>query len=532
MRKKCFAIYCYRALKRFYHDESGVYAVMTALLAFPLLFLISFAVDGSGILLDKARLAQATDQGALVLVAENNGERDNKAHYDVLRQMPTKEEIDKAGGGKFAAQQHKRNLELVHGIVEYYLRSDKSDAKNEKSQPIIITKDFNYECEKREKKENPYARKEFVSCSVQGSVDRQFWLPWGQSTIDQSLLRAGRTEIDSGKTYALKEKGAIPVELMLVSDFSGSMSYRVEQDPDRDRKPPESDYNAKINILRRVVNQIQEILLPANTKRAEEVSPFNRIGFVTFAAGARQQNERQGCVLPYYGNSRLEKTIKAGLNHDFGGILDKYFEKYLDIQRTINQIYTFKGSNIAYPLRFNNSRYCLGDNDGKATSQAWFDKKNKDVTKALYGIRPLGGTAATAGMIIGANIMMNKNTDPNAEPSKLGSNTQRVMLVLSDGIDNRPNTKTLINLLGAGMCDAIRKQTDTLQDSSLKMQPTRIGFVAFGFSPTQDQVRAWKKCVGEYYYVANNEKELLESFKQIIGIEEEVGRSSSKKPVF
>ncbi|WP_288065786.1 TadE/TadG family type IV pilus assembly protein, partial [Rodentibacter caecimuris] len=441
MRKKDLIVYCYQALKRFYSDESGVYAVMTALLAFPLLFLISFAVDGSGILLDKARLAQATDQGALVLVAENNGERENKAHSDVKRQNPSKEEIEKAGeGGKFAAQQHKRNLELVHGIAEYYLRSDKSGAGNVKSKPVIIIKDFDYACEKKEKQENPYVRKEFVTCSVQGSVDRQFWLPWGQSALDQNLLKAGRTEIGSGKTYAVKEKGAIPVEVMLVLDFSGSMLDRVGKDK-KSRKG--NDPLSKINTLRSVVGNVQDILLPP--KAPEKVSPFNRIGFVAFAGGARQQNEKFGCVLPYYGRydkSNLEGVIKAGLNHSYQDVLKEYFESYLDVRQTIDQIYRFKGSNIQYPLTFNNGDACLGGNDGKLTSQAWFDRSNKDIRRALSAITPKGGTAATAGMIIGANIMMNKNKDPNAEPSKLGSNTKRVMLVLSDGMDNRPTDQT------------------------------------------------------------------------------------------
>ncbi|MCX2961827.1 pilus assembly protein TadG-related protein [Rodentibacter caecimuris] len=527
MRKKDLIVYCYQALKRFYSDESGVYAVMTALLAFPLLFLISFAVDGSGILLDKARLAQATDQGALVLVAENNGERENKAHSDVKRQNPSKEEIAKAGeGGKFAAQQHKRNLELVHGIAEYYLRSDKSGAGNVKSKPVIITKDFDYACEKKEKQENPYVRKEFVTCSVQGSVDRQFWLPWGQSALDQSLLKVGRTEIGSGKTYAVKEKGAIPVELMLVLDFSGSMLDRVGEDT-QGRKEKDNDPQSKINILRRVVGNIQDILLPP--KAPEKVSPFNRIGFTAFAAGAKQRGE-SSCVLPYYGNSRLESRIKKQLlEYDWDM---KDFNRYLDVRRTIDQIYSFNGSKINYSLTFNNGRYCLGGNEGKQTTQAWFSQDKRNIMEILKRLYPKGGAAASSGMIIGANIMMDKNTNPNAEPSKLGSNTQRVMLVLSDGMDNRPTDQTLIRLLDGGMCEAIRNQVDSLQDPSQRKQPTRIGFVAFGFNPPANQVRAWKKCVGEHYYQANNEKELLESFKQIIGIEEEVGRSSSKKPSF
>ena len=56
---------------------------MTALLAFPLLFLIAFTIDGTGMLLDKARFAQATDQAALLLVAENNAYRKGNDHDDL-----------------------------------------------------------------------------------------------------------------------------------------------------------------------------------------------------------------------------------------------------------------------------------------------------------------------------------------------------------------------------------------------------------------------------------------------------------------
>ena len=41
-----------KSINQFNQDEQGVYAVMTALLAFPLLFLIAFTVDGTGALLD------------------------------------------------------------------------------------------------------------------------------------------------------------------------------------------------------------------------------------------------------------------------------------------------------------------------------------------------------------------------------------------------------------------------------------------------------------------------------------------------
>ena len=73
-------------VKQFYSDQQGVYMIMTGLLSFILLGVIALAVDGSGILLDKARLQYGTEQAALALVAENNNYRVNKEHSDVARQ--------------------------------------------------------------------------------------------------------------------------------------------------------------------------------------------------------------------------------------------------------------------------------------------------------------------------------------------------------------------------------------------------------------------------------------------------------------
>ncbi|MBN6062942.1 hypothetical protein [Aggregatibacter actinomycetemcomitans] len=47
----------------------------------------------------------------------------------------------------------------------------------------------------------------------------------------------------------------------------------------------------------------------------------------------------------------------------------------------------------------------------------------------------------------------------------------------------------------------------------------------------EKQRTSWKKCVGnENYFEASSETEPLKAFKQIIGFEEEVGRSSSVTP--
>lgn len=595
MKKLNFTFYFYNKLRQFYVDERGVYAVMTALLAFPLLVLVGFTVDGTGVLLDKSRLAQGMDQAALALIAENNNYRENKKHSDVNRQIISKEEKEKFGGNEFIAKQEKRNQELIQGIAKLYLRSEDS---NDSDAPVKVSKDFQYLCEELDLPTgNEYSRRKPVVCQVQGSVDRKFWLPVSESLANVNSLKNGRLTLDSQTTYAIKEKGVvIPVELMLVADFSGSMHQDLNGKYSSDKTKMGK---SKISILREVVGEISKILLP--TKISEEVSPFNRMAFTTFSGGVRQKDETRTCTLPYerkaWKNSTkltIERWITGNntplkwdaatkqwvyswvkFDDHYKGYYDQFYEntckvsgtgsnavtycdisanpktimnyalsikdwttvraifnKYMDINETINQVQTFDGSKRNYHFVFDDDRYCLGGNKGQKTTQSWFDRTNKNISGALSSINPHGWTSASSGLIVGANLIMDANTDPKAKPSKLGTNTQRIIMVLSDGEDNWPTYDTLVTLLNAGICEKIKERVDTLQDPDFRELPTRIAFVAFGYSPPKRQVDAWKKCVGDQYYVAYSQKELLDTFKQVIGFEEEVGRSSSKKPKF
>ncbi|MGC6377660.1 pilus assembly protein TadG-related protein [Bisgaard Taxon 45] len=578
---------CYNSIRKFYKNELGVYTVMTALLAFPLLALIGFTVDGTGVVLDKARLAQGMDQAALALVAENNGYRENKKHGDVDRQVVSPQDKEKFGGNEFMAKQEKRNQELIQGIAKLYLRSENANASSDV--PITIDKPFHYSCEELDLPTgNEYARRKPIVCEVQGGVNRKFWLPVSESLVSEDKLKKDRVRLESDTSYAIKEKGiVIPVELMLVSDFSGSMNNYLQD------KNGRSLGKTKITILREVVSEISKILLPENT--VEGVSPFNRIGFTTFSGGVRQKDETQNCVLPYEGkvsqtskrltirywvtsnkapwkrngerwersdvsfdehykdyyekfysttckgtgNARTcqidanpKKVMDRALSINDWTTVRELFNHYMDVNGTLAQISQFNGQNRSYDMVFTDEERCLGGNIGTRTTRAWFDQKNKNIARELNSVRPSGWTSASSGLLVGANIMMDENKNPNAKPSKLGTNIQRVILVLSDGEDNWPTYSTLTTLLNNGMCDKIRQQLGKLQDPSLRELPGRIAFVAFGYSPPASQVTAWKKCVGDQYYTAYSKEELLDSFKQIIGFEEEVGRSSSHKPTF
>ncbi|GJJ80511.1 hypothetical protein PcPA57_12310 [Pasteurella canis] len=580
--KKYYLIYrYYLQIKRFYKSQKGVYAVMTALLTFPLLVLVAFTVDGTGILLDKARLSQATEQAALMLVAENNQFRKNPHHQDVKNQKVTVEE-QKNYKSLLDAQQDKRNQEMIQGMVKVYLRSENKGG-SEKDQPVTIPEPFNYHCEQTiAAKTAQQSPTKSVSCVVDGNIRRRFWIPLSEQLV-KPQTKGGRLPMYSGISMAVKENGlTTPIDLMLVSDFSKSMLWEVGQKErdERGNELPQGKYpNRKIDILRDVVKDISQMLLPS--KETEGISPYNRMGFTTFAAGARQRDNTEKCVLPYflyegtknlivkkfildredrshsftdvykdairnsntcYTNSYYErydstctvqvepkKLLKEALKIGDWNTINRIFESHLDIQKTLGQISSFNGQNRDYEFEFVDERFCLGGNSWKKTTQAWFDKENPNISSALESVNPKGGTAATSGLLIGANIMMDRNKKAEAQPDKTQTNTQRIILVLSDGTDNQPSKGTLVNLINSGLCEKIKDRVDSLQDKKFHTLQTRIAFVAFGFNPPQDQVTAWKKCVGNHYYEAKNKEQLLNSFKQIISLDEEVGRAASFK---
>ena len=123
----------------------------------------------------------------------------------------------------------------------------------------------------------------------------------------------------------------------------------------------------------------------------------------------------------------------------------------MDVKKTIAQINQFNdGKKQTYDFALDSKHskhYCLEDNIGKKTTKGWFDKNNPTAASELSKIEPVGGTAVTSGMFIGVNLLTEKNKNPEAQPSKLNTNTRRVLLILSDGDDNRTSENNLVTLM-------------------------------------------------------------------------------------
>lgn len=524
-------------LRRFYRNERGAYTVMMAIMSFALLGIVALTVDGSGMLLDKARFSQGIEQAGLALMAENNDFRNtNQRHEDVLRQIVTKEGL--SYDEKLKEQKKERNLELIRGIVRhyYYPSTYFKDSKD-------IKDDYDPICGKLKGPNGEQLKS--IACEISGKFERPSWLYLGKNN---GLSFAETTTINANKIYVQKNLDEIiPIDLMLVTDLSGSMNDDVNG---------RRYGTAKIDILRDVVASIaKELLEQNNTEEGKIISKYNRIGFTSFAFGAQQQSNSAKCYLPYeikknvrldgYNYGRNNSISYTELLSYVGGSYQSYFyltlaehfDALVDYDKTIESIDSFNGKDSDYLMNFNKNSWCLGNATRINSTYIWAKKnESANLISRFNWVPATGATLSSSGLLIGANLLMNTNPDEEAQPSKLGANTQRIILVLSDGADQISNANSSLNitsnLINQGMCEKIKSKLDSLQDKTYLEQPTRIGFVAFGYGPSGTQKAAWEKCVGKYYYVANNKEELLESFRKIIGLVEEVGHSIYQPPSY
>ena len=563
-------------IKAFYLDQQGVYGVMTALLLLPLIILVAFTVETTGILLDKTRLSQATDQAALLLTAENNEFRAKKDHSDLMRQNLTAQEKALPADKQFSTRVAKRNQELVQDTVKLYLRSYGEGA----NAPITITKDFTAFCEPLSKSVKSEGG---VICSVQGDVRRKN----GFNIINEWVKSPdSRLPVNSGASYAVKQSGGVPMEVMLVSDFSGSMN----QDLNNGSGKP-----TKIEVLKQVVNEVTSNILTKDS--------VNRVGFSLFNFGARQWNDKhcQIPILPKTGEAEKKVSYEVRLpNYDKlprdefikaitqkYGRSDGYFHDcedyenpvtkvkgykckaedtreeaiktlisewnddeardmikndYIDLVKSVNQIDQFDGKIKKYGLVLDinlgtTPTYMCAGKGGETssiTTQAWFEGESgqQALMKEFNAMLPNNQTNSTSGMLMATNAMVAPDPAYRAKLDKLGKNSKKIMVILSDGYDNFPYHGAFIDFEKKGMCTKIKDKLNRLQSTKYEKEDTRLAFVAISYDPAaygKETADAWKRCVDDYYYVVKNKQQLLDAFNEILGLQEELGTTSSQK---
>lgn len=516
--------------KHFIQDESGVYSVMGGLLALPVLALIFISLEGAGIIQDQARLSDSLEQAVLSLTAENNSGRKD-TDYKLSGSNPNDDSFN------INSEVGKRDHEIVTTFVKTFLPQTNESKIN--LTPICKTKS--------DTDSDGHISSSEVLCTVGGTIEHKSWFPFKVGNLE---VIPRQVNVASQSKAIKRNSFNIPIDLMVVADLSGSMNYDVANSKKIYGK------SSKLGILKEVLTELAE-----TTLLSEEANPNNRIYVTPFALGAEISSH--SCALPYSWDIDKDlRKLQASTNYSTAGeysranFMDALVYK-LNTKATLENI----GKQANYKITFHKSSSCL--ENMKTNNKGWYSHQNKsEFTNYVDSLKADGATLASSGLLVAADNMIKSGS----RTKELNEQTQRVILVLSDGndeilkgeIDGIPFanyariTENLIygkqeefrsrakqihfedgtlntylqnkipnRITSSGMCEVIREKLNNLNND----RNTRIVFVEFGYASRSKQ--AWKHCVkgDDNYYSANDKESLLNSFKQAIGYTDDIGRS-------
>ncbi|WP_240614125.1 vWA domain-containing protein [Mixta theicola] len=275
------------------------------------------------------------------------------------------------------------------------------------------------------------------------------------------------------KEVAIGENGAARklrsnMDVMFVVDFSGSMNFQL-------------GYQTKLVELKRIVLKLSEELFAYNIG--------NKVGFVPFGWGSKSGNM---CDFPFVANRPVPVNLLTQPA--------RVFEQYVDIAATIAAI-PKKINQFAIPLSYVKKDYCLRE------SYSWA----VPLTSSMAQIRQIQGMTADGGTLVSSGVLL------GVPYLTAGTAPRKIMIIISDGIDDPAGISITPRLIEAGMCDKIR---DVL---STKEAVGKISFIGINYAPTYN----WRRCVGEKnFYLPRNIYELERDLQRAVF--EEVGHNVVK----
>ncbi|MDD9158194.1 pilus assembly protein [Aliivibrio sp. S4TY2] len=305
----------------------------------------------------------------------------------------------------------------------------------------------------------------FFEHEIEVTTTQKSWFP-GQGVI----VGMGETFDTYGDSRARKYQSEA-VDVMFAADYSGSMDRQWS-----------GSYNKKYVDLRNIINDISEELQKFNDLQKSDHN--NTMGIVGYSEYANSEYANGGGALCF-------------LMQQQGGY------RYPSVSDTLRDIFIPKTQSN-----------CTNYNWKGNFHEMRLTEKFVDFNRELSTFRPKGGTASYSGIIRGAQLL------------KEGSNTRRLLIVLSDGEDggpnhDSPNVKSFSNsLVNGGMCDKIREGLEA--DKTPDGRDIKAQIVAIGFDYNASANQALKNCVGaDNLYKAENADEIKDKILELIS--EEVG---------
>ncbi|AIL32898.1 hypothetical protein IX83_05810 [Basilea psittacipulmonis DSM 24701] len=486
-------------LKQFYRNEKGAYAVIFGLVSVFVAGGMATSVDYTGMLNDKARLADSLEQASLNLVTENNNYRSNS--------------------GLEKAEIQKRNDYIANTYASLY--STKS-----------VDPNFKGLCEKDSKGRviceatGNFVRHNLLPVSVQGVVFVPEKINVGGSGKAAKLVTKS---IETRKEEKIPMVQKVPMDIMLVADFSdGYMTSDREESNSRCNSVyftnpsnyPDAmrAYLTKERTKQKCTAQVGAVAFN-NAINGYELPVFdvqkdgsaknqvNRLAITPFSFGAQVRSQKAGsrsiCVVPYHGidakglstynqqkagrdyletlvwpkNAASSKsmyamqplqsfssvdnmgenlrnalnsfdTLQNTGNYHYAYYIAKYLPLYVDVSLTIDAISemnvdTLLTDTSTYRLNIGlNKRFCFGRTTDKniELSSRWYTSKDisayQSFVSSTLNNYAFGVANVTSGMIVGLQNFI--NLDAQDSPEVKAVPRQRMMIIVSSGAKFAP----------------------------------------------------------------------------------------------
>ncbi|MGX9418279.1 hypothetical protein ACWU4D_13090 [Vibrio sp. WJH972] len=291
----------------------------------------------------------------------------------------------------------------------------------------------------------------YFKYTVTGSITEDTWFPGNDAIIGFG------DDYDVTSASVAKKYQSQTVDIVYVADFSGSMSESLKSAVGDDVGL--AKYEILVNIIELVNEEVKEF----NDTIAGSVNTQSTVGLVAYN----------------------KVTHGVDVDGDECGV-DSWL--YTNPSGNINSLGSLdENATAAYSNVFDGGSECDGDNGPyiKGTFEnieltESFGESGSDFETTIQNFSPKGGTASTQGLIAAAKV------------AYLGTNTRKLLIILSDGVDNPapPNE----DIVYAGLCDTITSTLDAQTSSEGDSVISRIALIGFDYDTDTNQ--ALSDCVG------------------------------------
>ncbi|MUK28025.1 TadE/TadG family type IV pilus assembly protein [Aliivibrio fischeri] len=302
----------------------------------------------------------------------------------------------------------------------------------------------------------------YLEHEIDVTTRQNSWFPG-----NEAIEGMGETFSTRGKSLARKYQSEA-VDVMFAADFSGSMldTWSGSSNP---------KYADLIEIIRNISVELQKFNdLPENRDK----STMGISAFSTFTNSSASY-------------SGIQCSLTQGVKNNGK---PAHFWWQVSYGKTVDNIWVDKGEN--YCLSSSSTSY----HDINLTSN--FHSLNSQVS-SFY---PNGGTASYQALIRGAQLL------------DRGHNSRRLLIVLSDGMDNHIGLAD--GLVSAGMCRNIQSGLESDRTPDGRPIAAKMAVIGFDYNPFAN--KALKDCVGEKnVYKAEDADEVEDIILELIN--EEIG---------